>query len=401
MAGQSDAGRNELLEQQRVLARFGEMALASEDLDEILAEACRLVGDALGTELAKVVEVQPDGRTLLVRAGVGWRPGVVGRMRTDLDDPTPEGLALRTEEPVVSPDLAREDRFGVPPFVAEHGVRATVCVPIVGPDGAPPYGALQVDAREPRSFGEAEVVFLRTYANMLASTVSRLRAADELRRRAEDNGRLLRELQHRVKNNLQVMVGLVEVQARRAHTAPAKAALRAIGRRIEALRLLHDKLHLAGEVDRVDLGDYLGQLAAGLLRFHEGEATRIRLVLEVERGIVASPDAAAPLGLVVNEFVTNSLKHAFGGGPGTIGVRLGPDAGGGVRLELWDDGRGLPARATAGGNNASGGGTGMRMIGSLARQLDAAPEWGAGEGGRGAWLALRVHRPTSPRGGEA
>src|SRR5215213_3741333 len=79
MAGQSDADRDELLEQQRVLARFGELALASEDLDEILTEACRLVGDALGTDLAKVVEVQPDGRTLLVRAGVGWRPGIVGQ----------------------------------------------------------------------------------------------------------------------------------------------------------------------------------------------------------------------------------------------------------------------------------------------------------------------------------
>jgi two-component sensor histidine kinase len=402
MPGQSEADRNALLEQQRVLARFGELALASEDLDEILTEACRLVGDALGTDLAKVVEAQPDGRTLLVRAGVGWRPGVVGQTRTDVGDPTPEGLALRTEAPVVSPDLGRENRFGVPPFVTEHGVRATVCVPIDGPDGDAAYGVLQVDAREPRPFGEAEVAFLRTYANMLASAVSRLRAAAELRRRAEDNGRLLRELQHRVKNNLQVMVGLVEVQVRRARTAPAKAALHAVGRRVEALRLLHDKLHLAGEVDRVDLGDYLGQLAAGLLRFHEGEAARIRLVLEVERGIIASPDAAAPLGLLVNEFITNSFKHAFGGGPGTVGVRLGPSAGGGgVRLELWDDGRGLPARAEAGEDDASGGGTGMRMIGSLARQLGAAPEWGAGEGGRGARLALTAHRLVSLRGGEA
>jgi two-component sensor histidine kinase len=402
MAGQSEADRDELLEQQRVLARFGELALASEDLDEILTEACRLVGDALGTDLAKVVEVQPDGRTLLVRAGVGWQPGIVGQMRTDLDDLTPEGLALSIEAPVISPDLAQEDRFGVPPFVAEHGVRAAVCVPIVSPDGEAAYGVLQVDAREPRPFGDAEVAFLRTYANMLASAVSRLRTAGELRRRAEDNERLLRELQHRVKNNLQVMVGLVEVQARREHTLSAKAALRAVGRRVEALRLLHDKLHLAGEVDRVDLGNYLGQLAAGLLRFHEGEAARIRLVLEVERGIIASVDAAAPLGLVVNEFVTNSLKHAFGDGPGTVGVRLGPTAGAGVvQLELWDDGRGLPSGRVAGGDGASGGGTGMRMIGSLARQLGAAPEWSAGEGGRGARLALPVHRSALPRGGEA
>ena len=281
------------------------------------------------------------GRASSGRCGRRWRTA------------TPEGLALRNEAPVVSPDLDREDRFGVPPFVAEHGVRATVCVPIVGPDGEPPYGVLQVDAREPRPFGEAEVAFLRTYANMLASAVSRLRAAAELRRRADDNERLLRELQHRVKNNLQVVVGLIEVVARRAGATPAKVVLRAVGRRIEALRLLHEKLHLTGDVDRVDLGDYLGQVAAGLLRFHEGAATRIRLVLDVERGIVASPDAAAPFGLLVNEFITNSFKHAFDGGPGTVGLRLGPGAAGGVRLELWDDGRGLPVAATADADDAT------------------------------------------------
>jgi two-component sensor histidine kinase len=399
MVEQPETGRNVLHEQQRVLARFGELALASEDLDMILTEACRLVGDALVTDLAKVVEMQPDGQTLLVRAGIGWRPGVVGHVRTRLEDRTPEGLALRTENAVASPDLALEDRFGVPPFVEEHGVCATVCVPIISPDHERPYGVLQVDARETRPFGEAEIAFLRTYANMLASAVSRLRATAELRRRAEDNERLLRELQHRVKNNLQVMVGLVEVQARRTRSAQTVAALRAIGRRIEALRLLHDKLHLAGEVDRVDLGDYLGQLMAGLLRFHEGEAPRIRLILEVERGVVTSPDAAAPLGLLVNEFVTNSLKHAFAGGPGTVSLKL-RTSGGGVRLELWDDGRGLPGRNAPDDLTApqdkegSSSGTGLRMIGNLARQLGTVPEWGMGEGGRGARLCLSIRLPT-------
>ena len=79
----------ELLRQQTTLARFGELALRSDNLDEILTEACRLVGGALGTDLAKVVELQADGRTLLVRAGVGWKPGVVGVATvTAADDPS-------------------------------------------------------------------------------------------------------------------------------------------------------------------------------------------------------------------------------------------------------------------------------------------------------------------------
>jgi len=71
-------GHPEQLRQQSALARFGQQALVSEDLDEILTEACRLVSEALGTDLAKVMEMQPDGETLRVRAGVGWPPGVVG-----------------------------------------------------------------------------------------------------------------------------------------------------------------------------------------------------------------------------------------------------------------------------------------------------------------------------------
>ena len=69
-----------LLRQQTILAKFGELALKSNDLGEILTEACRLVGEALGTDLAKIVELQGDGHTLLVRAGVGWKPGVVGKV---------------------------------------------------------------------------------------------------------------------------------------------------------------------------------------------------------------------------------------------------------------------------------------------------------------------------------
>jgi two-component sensor histidine kinase len=387
MSKQHGTGRDELLAQQGALARFGELALGSEDLDEILREACHLVGGALGTDLAKVTELQPDGRTLLVRAGVGWRPGVVGEAKVDIEG-GPEGLALRSGRPVVSTDLAREDRFEAPDFVKEHGVQAIVCVPIIGVDGGPPFGVLQVDSRRPQGFDGADVSFLRTYANMLSSAVARLRAAAELRRRAEENERLLRELQHRVKNNLQVMVGLVEVQARKASAPEAKGALRAVGRRVEALRLLHDKLHLAGEVDRVDLGDYLGQLAGGLLRFHEGESMRIRLVLEVERGLVASPDQAAPLGLVVNEFVTNSLKHAFGDGRGAVGLRLEAAGDGELCLALWDDGKGLPRGRPAGG------GTGMRMVENLARQLGARASWG---GDTGARLELTFpHAPLRP-----
>jgi two-component sensor histidine kinase len=368
-----------LLAQQTALARFGELALHSEDLQAILCDACRLVAEGLGTGLAKVLELQPDGRTLLVRAGVGWKPGVVGHLTLKAEPGSLEGLSLATPDAVISDDTETETRFPIAGFMRDHGVRALVNVLVIGADSRPPYGLLEVDSREPRAFDADEVAFLQTYANMLAAAVERLRAGDELRARAADVERLFRELQHRVKNNLQVIIGLMQLQSRRARSPETLDALQVVRQRVDALRLLHDKLYLAGDVDKVDLGAYLGELAGTLLRFHAEAEHGIRLVLEMRR-ITVPPEQAAPLGLIVNEFITNSLKYAFEpAAGGSIGLRLEPARGGELRVILWDDGRGLPEERS--------GGTGMRLVEGLARQLSARLDWSPA--GRGTRLTLQ------------
>jgi len=181
MVDGTPGGHQELLRQQTALAQFGEMALMSDDLDEILTEACRLAGEALGTDLAKVVELQLDGKTLLVRAGVGWKPGVVGVATIMAADDTSEGHALRTGEPMISPDITTETRFRYPAFLTDNGVKAVANVIIIGRQGKPPFGILQIDSREAREFSANDTAFLRSYANILAATVDRFRVIDEVR----------------------------------------------------------------------------------------------------------------------------------------------------------------------------------------------------------------------------
>ena len=181
LTGREAHENQELLRQQTALARFGELALKSNDLDEILAEACRLVGEALGTDLAKVVELQKDGQTLWVRAGVGWKPGVVGHVLLEVEDHISEGHALKTGEAVISANIDEEDRFEYAPFLKENGVKAMANVLIIGADDQPPFGILQVDSREPRQFADRDITFLRGYANLLAAAVARLRVFDEMR----------------------------------------------------------------------------------------------------------------------------------------------------------------------------------------------------------------------------
>ena len=192
----SDTGvpmHDDLLKQQTVFARFGELALKSDDLDQILMEACRLAGEALGTDLAKVVMLQEDGETMIVRAGVGWGPDVVGVATITAAGDTSEGHCLRTGEPMISPDIAKETRFKYPQFLIENGVRAVANVIIIGGHDRPPFGVLQIDSRVPREFTESDTLFLRSYANLLAAAVDRIRVTNEGRNKEEQLRLMLQE----------------------------------------------------------------------------------------------------------------------------------------------------------------------------------------------------------------
>lgn len=124
-----------LIKRQQLLAEFGDFALRTESLDEILTEACSLVGEALGTTRAKVLEIQRDEQSLLVRAGVGWKPDIVGRLRLPLHEHSSEAYAIKAGKPVIIQDISKEDRFDVSAFMKEAGVVALANVPILLPGG--------------------------------------------------------------------------------------------------------------------------------------------------------------------------------------------------------------------------------------------------------------------------
>ncbi|MHA6493922.1 ATP-binding protein [Pseudomonas borbori] len=164
-----------LLRQQKVLAEFGKFALRSDDLDKIFAESCKLVREALDTDLAKVIQIGNDGNSLLVRAGVHWKPGIVGELRLTASPGSPEAYSLATRAPVVSANVATETRFRYHDFLLDHGVEAFVNVLILGAEDEPPFGILEVDSRVPRAFTDNDIDFLQSYANLIAAAVERQR----------------------------------------------------------------------------------------------------------------------------------------------------------------------------------------------------------------------------------
>lgn len=360
-------------QEQAAIARFGDHAFRTEDLGSLLQEAVVLAAGCLRTEKAEILELLPDRRDLLLRAGCGWEPELVGKAIIGAGLRSPAGFALQSGQPVVSECLAREARFEIPELLDRHGIKSVASVIIAGCDG--PFGVLEVDDDKTRKFTDNDVNLLQGYANLLAAAIERLRstgalkaAAEELQAAAAEKALLLRELQHRVKNNLQTITSVVHLQQALADGPTVRASLETVSNRLRAMSLLHSQLYAFDRTNALELDAYLRDLCENLLRTAAPDADGIKLDMQFDRMIVGV-DTGLPLGLIANEFVTNSLKHAFPDRRGTIVVRLrnlGDRTG---ELVLADNGSGqLPS-----GDRKKG--LGLRLMQRLVDQIDGTLEW--------------------------
>ena len=177
----------------------------------------------------------------------------------------------------------------------------------------------------------------------LIDVTERARAQrEEFAQKLRDKDMLLKELQHRVKNNLQLITALIRVDARNQRNGD-RVNLETLAARIEALQLLYKDLSSDGLAQAVDLGHYISEIASAVM--HTYAVDGIRLDLKVDHA-PASINIAMPVGLLVNELLTNAFKYAFTGrGGGTIIVRcLREDDH--YRIVVADDGNGLPENVT-------------------------------------------------------
>ncbi len=162
---------------------------------------------------------------------------------------------------------------------------------------------------------------------------------EKLEQQVQAKDVLLRELQHRVKNNLQMITALIRLEARNLRGNPAKEPFDRLAGRVESLSLLYRSMAESRVDDSIDLGVYLSQIASSVMLAHAIEG--IRLDLKVDAWPV-SINVAMPTGLVVNELLTNSLKHAFGGREGGTITLQSLVSETGCKVIVADDGVGLP-----------------------------------------------------------
>jgi PAS domain S-box-containing protein len=153
---------------------------------------------------------------------------------------------------------------------------------------------------------------------------------------------LIQEIHHRVKNNLQIISSLMHMQVRTLEPGSARDALEECRTRVRAIALIHERLYQSRDYARVPFSEYARSLARDVLNAACPSPEAVTLDLEIE-AISLNVDRAIPCGLILNELITNSLKHAFEGcSGGTIRIELTKVAGGAIRLLVSDDGVGLP-----------------------------------------------------------
>lgn len=186
----------------------------------------------------------------------------------------------------------------------------------------------------------------------------------QLDRSLHEKDLLLKEIHHRVKNNLQIVASLLHSQARQVTDPATLSMLEECQNRVRAMALVHERLYRSEDIASIDLADYVKFMGESLIRFYGTAGSHIKLEVALS-GIRFDINRAIPLGLIVNELLSNALKHAFPAGRrGTITVS-GTNNDGTIRIAVADDGAGIPASF----DWRNAGSLGLRLVTSLADQL--------------------------------
>lgn len=350
------------IRQQELLAELGVLALQGTNFVGMLNHTARMTAEGLRAEYCKVMEYLPAENRLLVRAGVGWAEGVVGHATVGADLASPAGYALRTGKPVISNHLENEQRFRTPELLLEHGIRRAMNVILQG-DGSP-FGVLEVDSRSEVEFGEHDITFLQGVANILGMAIEQQQYQRKLQAALDRHQILLKEVNHRVKNSLQVVSSMLHLQAKAVGDPALSEQLSEASARISAVGRAYERLAYNADYENIDLVAYLREVIDDL----ETAVAPCEIHFEAPEAIQFAADRAILVALIINELVLNAGKYAYPDCPGgAIWVRLVQMERNAVLVTVRDDGVGLPGNFDPANSRRLG----TRLVNALARQLDA------------------------------
>ena len=328
----------------------------------MLDHTARITAEGLAAEYCKILEYIPAENRLLVRAGIGWDDGVVGSASVGADLASPAGYALRTGKPVISNHLENEQRFRTPELLVEHGIRRAMNVILQG-DGSP-FGVLEVDSKSEGEFGEHDVAFLQGAANILGMAIEQQQYQRKLQAALNRHQILLKEVNHRVKNSLQVVSSMLQLQANAVGDPNLSERLNEASSRVNAVGRAYERLAYNADYENIELVEYLREVIEDL----ETTVAPCKVRFDAPEKIEFAADRAILVGLIINELVSNAGKYAYPDGPGgLIEVRLVRMENNAVLVSVRDEGVGLPPQFDLTTSKRLG----TRLVNALSIQLGA------------------------------
>lgn len=330
--------------QQAAVAQLGRRALEDGHVQSLLDDAVTVVCRTLEVEYAMVDELLPGGERLLLRAGVGWREGVVGTATEAAGRGSPAGHALLFGQPVIVDDMAGETRFQVPPVLLEHDVLSEIRV-VIDPHG-PPFGTLAALSTRQRAFSQDDVSFMQAVANVLASVVERAQTDQRLEAAREaERSRIARDLHDEALGGLTEAVVLAQ---RAKSAAPGDETADLVARLLPTLTEVGHQLRAAIYDLRLPREEHrpFTEMLESLIALHrtQAAASGIDIDLEVRGQPVGSIGPRGTQVLrIIGEALTNARHHSAAT---TIRVRLS-SSGRTLTVDASDDGRGFDASAPA------------------------------------------------------
>ncbi|MEA2248361.1 MAG: hypothetical protein QOH46_2890 [Solirubrobacteraceae bacterium] len=372
--------------QQAAVAELGLRALAADDLQALMDEAVSVVSGTLGVELTAIAEILPERDRLVFRAGIGWHDGTVGHATASAGRGSLVGYTVAAGAPVVSAEVASDERFEIPAVVAGHDAVSAMSVVIGGWEE--PFGALGAFTTHRRSFSHDDVNFMQAVANVLATAVEREQAQQRLIEvREVERRRIARDLHDEALHDLTYGLAL----AGRTAAVPGPVAgpnglVPALERVGEQLRGAIYDLRLGGEEHRPFV-----ELLDSLVDVHRAMAVGYDVELTVHEGVPDRALGAAGIEVlrILGEALTNARRHS-----GATHVRVRVSASETLlRAEVADDGRG----GDPAGWQAAHGGTGIQGMRERAARLQAHLEISADPG---SGTTVRVDMPLPGDGRE-
>jgi PAS domain S-box-containing protein len=352
---QAEAEAERRQRESALLAELAQSLNASLDLDTVLQRVVAGAKELCSSERALIMLREPGSEAMLVRYEVGDPDMAYAGLRIELGKGI-GGQVLLTGRAMRTNDYAADPRFSKDylPGARAAGKLAVVAVPIlIGPrvegvfyvsnPSTHPFTARDEDILQ-RLAVHAAIAMQNAvlYGRAQEELASRTQAEAQLTALLREKELLLREIHHRVKNNLQIISSLLELQSDTIQDPSVLALFNDSQQRIRSMALVHEILYQSQDLAQVDVGAYLQSLSVQLFRSYGVDAQRIALRTDMER-VLLDIDRAIPCGLILNELLTNVFKYAFPEGrAGEIRLVLRADPARHVTLMVQDTGVGLP-----------------------------------------------------------